>query len=103
MNKYLKLILIATLTFLLLITNLVASVSGKISGVIKAKDSDEPLVGANVIVNGTSMGAACDINGYYNIFLQYKNQFANMQGWELFFTMLTMLLPNFDKELSLCS
>ena len=67
MNKYLKLILIATLTFLLLITNLVASVSGKISGVIKAKDSNEPLVGANVIVNGTSMGAACDINGYYNI------------------------------------
>jgi TonB-dependent receptor len=41
--------------------------SGSIKGVIFDKESKEPLVGANVIVKGTSLGAASDLDGNYVI------------------------------------
>jgi outer membrane receptor protein involved in Fe transport len=44
-----------------------AGVTGKITGVIKDKDTGEPLIGANVIVEGTSRGAAADDQGRYVI------------------------------------
>ncbi len=40
--------------------------TGKISGKVKS-DSGEPLPGANVILVGTSMGAAADLNGNFDI------------------------------------
>ena len=44
-----------------------AGVTGKISGRIIDKESGEPLIGANIILQGTSNGAATDIDGYYHI------------------------------------
>lgn len=44
-----------------------AGQTGKISGIITDSDTGEPLIGANVIVNGTYFGAATDIEGYYYI------------------------------------
>ena len=44
-----------------------AGVTGKITGVIKDKDTGEPLIGANIIVEGTSRGAAADGKGRYVI------------------------------------
>ena len=44
-----------------------AGVTGKISGRIIDKESREPLIGANIILQGTSNGAATDIDGYYHI------------------------------------
>ena len=44
-----------------------AATSGKIQGVIKDKDTNEPLPGVNVVLEGTEMGAATDIDGYYVI------------------------------------
>ncbi len=53
---------------LLLIPMLVyAGTTGKLKGKITDLDSGEPLVGANVLVLGTSFGAATDVNGEYTI------------------------------------
>lgn len=40
--------------------------SGKISGRVTDENA-EPLIGANVIINGTNQGAATNIDGYYSI------------------------------------
>jgi TonB-dependent receptor len=41
--------------------------SGQIYGVISDSTTGDPLFGANVILKGTSLGAATDINGHYKI------------------------------------
>lgn len=46
--------------------NLFAQTSGKLVGRV-TDQSGEPLIGANVILDGTTMGAATDIEGYYSI------------------------------------
>jgi len=61
-----KYIRILTL-FLVLQSYLFPSVTGKISGVISDASSGKPLIGANVMLDGTSLGAATDIDGHYNI------------------------------------
>lgn len=42
-----------------------AGTTGKIVGTVTDASSGEPLPGANVILVGTTMGAATDMNGYY--------------------------------------
>ncbi|MCL4708643.1 carboxypeptidase-like regulatory domain-containing protein [bacterium] len=44
-----------------------AGTTGKISGVVREKDTRNPLPGVNVIVLGTTLGAATDANGRYFI------------------------------------
>jgi len=44
-----------------------AQTAGKVSGVVKDQDTGEPLVGANVVVVGTTMGAATDPDGSFFI------------------------------------
>ena len=39
--------------------------SGSITGRILDSENNDPLIGANVIVVGTTMGAATDLNGNY--------------------------------------
>ncbi len=51
--------------FLLIIPSLAQT--GKITGTINDSTSGEPLIGANVIIEGTSMGAATNTEGYYVI------------------------------------
>jgi outer membrane receptor protein involved in Fe transport len=41
--------------------------TGKITGQIKDKANGEPLIGVNVILEGTTMGATTDLEGYYLI------------------------------------
>ena len=41
--------------------------TGKIAGFVKDSETGEPLPGVNIIIEGTTMGAATDINGYYYI------------------------------------
>ena len=55
------------ITTIYLFSSLIAGVTGKISGRITDKASGEPLIGANVLLQGTSTGAATDIEGYYHI------------------------------------
>ncbi len=44
-----------------------AAVTGKIAGVIVDARTGEPLPGANVLIEGTERGTACDGDGYYYI------------------------------------
>jgi len=56
---------------LLFAQGLFGAVTGKIAGVIRDEQTNEPLIGANIIIleggNATSMGAATDAEGYYAI------------------------------------
>lgn len=51
----------------LISTFLFGGTTGKLSGIIKDADTGEPLVGANVMIEGTSFGAATNIRGEYVI------------------------------------
>ena len=44
-----------------------AGTTGKIAGTVKDKNTGEPLIGANVVLEGTSMGASTDVDGYFVI------------------------------------
>ena len=60
--------IITVLVFLLLIpTFVIAGTAGRIKGKVTDLQSGEPLIGANVIVVGTSFGAASDVKGDYVI------------------------------------
>ena len=58
---------ILLITTIYLFSSLIAGVTGKISGRITDEVSGEPLIGANILLQGTSTGAATDIEGYYHI------------------------------------
>jgi len=60
--------LLATLVFLLLSVSLFAQTGvGKMSGKVLDADTKEPLIGANIILLNTNLGAATDIDGNYYI------------------------------------
>ncbi|NIV95497.1 TonB-dependent receptor plug domain-containing protein, partial [candidate division KSB1 bacterium] len=52
---------------LMLAPALVFAQTGKIKGKVVDRETGDPLPGANVIVEGTSLGAAADVNGEYYI------------------------------------
>ncbi len=58
-----------TASFLILIIFSVAysGNTGKIAGRVTDKSSDEPLIGVNVLVSGSNLGAATDEDGFYYI------------------------------------
>ncbi len=60
------------ITQILLLTIVLTSLlwsgtTGKIAGTITDKVTGEALIGSNVVVVGTSLGAAADVNGHYSI------------------------------------
>ncbi len=60
MKKYL-------LTIIILVSALFGTTTGKITGFITDNATGDPLIGCNIIVLGTDLGAATDINGQYFI------------------------------------
>jgi len=44
-----------------------AGVTGILEGRVQEKDTEQPLVGANVLIVGTERGAATDLEGYFRI------------------------------------
>ena len=60
-KKYLFLI------FLLLITLTSAAQKGAISGVVRDKKTNETIIGANVVLQGTTIGASTDLDGNFTI------------------------------------
>lgn len=59
--------LILFTTILFFSTSLMAGTAGKISGKITDRETGDPLPGANIIVVGTSLGAAAGLNGTFTI------------------------------------
>ena len=61
-------IIFLTIIFLIIISSsLYAATTGKIFGKVTDKGTGEPLIGANVLIVGTSLGATTDKNGEYFI------------------------------------
>ena len=54
-------------TLLMLNTLLFSAPTGRIAGVVTDKSTDNPLPGANVMLKGTSFGAATDLEGNFRI------------------------------------
>lgn len=52
---------------LFVMAHLYGGTTGKLAGLVTDKNTGEPLVGANVVLEGTTMGAATDVDGYYAI------------------------------------
>ncbi len=52
---------------IIIFSGLLLAQSGSITGLVTDAENNDPLLGANVIVEGTTMGAATDINGNYAI------------------------------------
>ena len=44
-----------------------AGTTGKIRGLVLEKDTGEPLIGANIQIQGTALGSSTDVNGYFFI------------------------------------
>ena len=65
-GKY-RILVLSILLVVLIVNALFAGITGKIAGKIVDKETGEPLIGVNVIVKGTSLGSATDIDGYYAI------------------------------------
>jgi outer membrane receptor protein involved in Fe transport len=59
--------LLLVLAALLLLPGLLVAQDGKLRGKVTDRESGEALIGANVTVEGTSLGAATDVNGEYVI------------------------------------
>jgi outer membrane receptor protein involved in Fe transport len=56
--------------FIIMVINFLtglAGTTGKLAGVVTDKNTDEPIVAANVYLEGTTLGAATDADGYYYI------------------------------------
>jgi len=48
-------------------SSLIAGTTGKVTGTVRDASTGNPLIGANIVIEGTPMGAATDITGYYVI------------------------------------
>ena len=62
-----RIVAITTVFCLLALANLAQAQTGKIKGFVYDKESGEPVLFTNVTIQGTTLGAATDVNGYYNI------------------------------------
>jgi outer membrane receptor protein involved in Fe transport len=59
--------LIVTIMITIAGVSLLSAQTGKISGVVKDAQTGDPLVAANIVVEGTALGAASDLDGYFAI------------------------------------
>ncbi|HPG41442.1 MAG TPA: TonB-dependent receptor [bacterium] len=62
-----SLIVVTVLVLLFSYSIVLAGTTGKISGLVTDVETKEPLPGVNIVIEGTSMGAATDVEGNYNI------------------------------------
>jgi hypothetical protein len=77
--------LLVVLSLLTFNPSVKAAVTGKIAGVVIDAGTGEPLPGANVLIEGTALGAAADPNGYFFIIRispGIYNVQARMMGYE---------------------
>ena len=91
--RFLSLVLL----FLLWHNLLLAGTTGKITGSVRDADSGDPLPGANVVIEGTMMGAASDLEGYFviiNVPIQLERSFIEEQVILIIFQSINSLLKH---------
>jgi len=68
MKSFYKIKLVIIISIQLMLNNiLLAGTTGKISGLVYDAKTNEPLIGINVVLVGTAMGASTDVDGNYFI------------------------------------
>jgi len=91
------------LTLIFLPSSIFSGTAGKISGKIIDKDTNEPLPGCNVMIEGTTMGAASDINGMYYILNIPPGTYsvrATMVGFQTFTVTNVQVISDFTTDLN---
>ena len=60
---------LALIVFILLVTAipLLAGTTGKIAGIVTDQETGDPMPGANILIVGTTLGAASDMDGHFSI------------------------------------
>ena len=59
--------LMLCMTFLLVVIGLVNAQVSKVTGVVTSEEDGLPVIGASVLVKGTSVGTVTDIDGKFTI------------------------------------
>ena len=80
-----------------------AGTNGKVTGTVKDKETGDPLPGVNVIIQGTTMGAATDDNGEFLIISVPAGVYtvnANMIGYSVLKRTNVRVLPDFTTRLT---
>lgn len=67
MTAGLRSVSFALLSLIVLSNIAFAGTTGKLAGKVTDSQTGEPVVGATILIQGTSMGAATDVNGYYYV------------------------------------
>ena len=67
MGSKMRVMVSGLLVFCLMVGSLFAGTTGKIAGIVTEKETGNPLPGANVMLEGTLLGAATDMQGNYNV------------------------------------
>jgi len=67
MKKLMTGLIILSLIIITYTSDVIGGNTGKIAGIVKDKGTGEPLIAANIIIVGTSLGAASDESGLYYI------------------------------------
>jgi len=84
--RWILLSLLYLVAFFFVVQEAKAAVTGKIAGYVVDANTGQPLPGANVIIEGTDRGAACDADGYYYIIRLEPGTYnvqARMMGYEI--------------------
>jgi len=85
LTTFKKIVSLLTILFMVFPAYLYSGTTGKIAGTVKDAATGEPLPGCNVIITGTTMGAASDIHGEYfiiNVPPGRYNICAQMMGYK---------------------
>jgi outer membrane receptor protein involved in Fe transport len=67
MNQLKRFFFLMLILMIVTISQLWSGTTGKIAGIITDKATGETLIGANIVVVGTSLGGVTDVNGQYTI------------------------------------
>ena len=59
--------LVLLLTYLLVSIGLLTAQISRDTGIVKSADDGEPIIGATILVEGTSMGTVTDMDGKFEI------------------------------------